>query len=192
MKQDYASDTPQISVCTVCLRVVRDYSSYNTCDLYLVRVGLRCTRKLSDFLARRSMGGRQSDNRLSRSPLIDQFRHQGYDARSVKRTVQSSRRDLRIRLCRTRYADLDRRRCARSRDTAGHEVYRSLRFYDGVRITYRVTPDVIQSIKEIESHIGQGNQRLRPADEKVADKIDEDDRRYLSRCRDWIRLYASD
>src|ERR1700679_543434 len=67
------------------------------------------------------------------------------------------------------------------------EVYRSLRFYDGVRITYRVTPDVIQSIKEIESHIGQGNQRLRPADEKVADKIDEDDRRYLSRCRDWIR-----
>jgi hypothetical protein len=72
------------------------------------------------------------------------------------------------------------------------EVYRSLRSYDGVRITYRVTPDVIQGIKEIESHNGQGNQRLQPANQKVADKIDEDYRRYLSRCKDWIRLYASD
>jgi hypothetical protein len=72
------------------------------------------------------------------------------------------------------------------------EVYRSLRSYDRVRITYRVTPGVLQSIAEIESHIGQGNKRLQPADEKVANKIDEDYRRYLSRCRDWIRLYASD
>jgi hypothetical protein len=72
------------------------------------------------------------------------------------------------------------------------EVYRSLRSYDGIHITYSVTPKVIQSIGNIENHIGKGRGHLEPADERVAKKIDEDYRRYLSRFRDWIQLYASD
>jgi hypothetical protein len=64
------------------------------------------------------------------------------------------------------------------------EVYQSLRSYKGIRITYRVTPNVIQNIADIESHIGRGRGQLQPADERV------DYRRYLSRCRDWIRLYT--
>jgi len=72
------------------------------------------------------------------------------------------------------------------------EVYRSLRSYDGIRITYRVTPGLIPSIADTESHIGHGRGHLEPADERVAKKIDEEYRRYLSRFRDWIKLYASD
>ena len=70
------------------------------------------------------------------------------------------------------------------------EVYQSLRSYDRVRITYRITPGVTQSIADIESHIGQGNRRLQPAYEEVANRIDEDYRRYQSRCKGWIRLYT--
>jgi hypothetical protein len=70
------------------------------------------------------------------------------------------------------------------------EVYQSLRSYKGIRITYRVTPNVIQNIADIESHIGRGRGQLQPADKKIADEIDEEYRRYLSRCRDWIRLYT--
>jgi hypothetical protein len=72
------------------------------------------------------------------------------------------------------------------------EVHRSLRSYAGVRITYSVPPGVIQSITNTENHIGKGYGHLEPADEEVAQKIDVDYRSYLSRFRDWIRLYASD
>jgi hypothetical protein len=70
------------------------------------------------------------------------------------------------------------------------EVYQSLRSYKDIRITYRVTPNVIQNIADIESHIGRGRGQLQPSDEKIANAIDDSYRRYLSRCRDWIRLYT--
>jgi hypothetical protein len=72
------------------------------------------------------------------------------------------------------------------------EVYQSLRSYKGIRITYRVTPNVMQNIADTESHIGRDHRQgqLQPSDEKIANAIDDSYRRYLSRCRDWIRLYT--
>jgi hypothetical protein len=35
------------------------------------------------------------------------------------------------------------------------EVYQSLRSYKGIHITYRVTPNVMQNIADIEGHIGR-------------------------------------
>lgn len=49
----------------------------------------------------------------------------------------------------------------------------------------------MQNIADIESHIGRNHiGKLQPPDEKVASRIDQDYRRYLARCRDWIRLYT--
>jgi hypothetical protein len=72
------------------------------------------------------------------------------------------------------------------------EVYQSLRSYKGIHIAYRVTPNVMQNMADTESRIGQDSGILQPADQQVANRIDDDYRRYLARCRDWIRLYASD
>jgi hypothetical protein len=72
------------------------------------------------------------------------------------------------------------------------EVYQSLRSYKGIRITYRVTPNVMQNIANTENHIGRDHRQgqLQPRDEKIANAIDDSYRRYLSHCRDWIRLYT--
>lgn len=116
-------------------------------------------------------------------------------AARLKRPItlpRASARDFRIRCRRTRHTGpgpaptgwkLKLRRVA--------EAYQSLRSYKGIHITYRVTPNVMQNIADIESHIVRNHiGKLQPPDEKVASRIDQDYRRYLARCRDWIRLYT--
>lgn len=182
----------KFSIDTVRLRLVRDHSSHDTSDLYLVRVGLRCIRD-----HRTSSPDGKWEVHETTTGCHGLLLSTNFDTKlTVRESSKGPQKHLPVIFesdaaepptltwTGTNALEIEIRQIT--------EVYQSLRAYDGIRISYHVTPNVVESIVETESHIGKnhGEGQLQPADEKIAKELDEDYRRYLLRCRDWVRLYT--